>query len=95
MKDLQQLRVEIDAVDRELIRLFAQRMDICGQVAQYKAAQGMAIYAPQREAQVLDALADKTAPEMLPYTRRLFQTLMDLSKEYQRALLGGDPGTQP
>ena len=48
MKDLQQLRVEIDAVDRELIRLFAQRMDLCGQVAQYKAAQGMAIYAPQR-----------------------------------------------
>lgn len=89
MKDLQTLRVEIDATDRQIIELFARRMDICGQVAQYKAAHGIAIYAPEREAQVLEALAGKTTPEMLPYTRRLFQVLMDLSKEYQEQLIAG------
>mgnify|MGYP000903902637 CR=1 FL=1 len=88
MKDLGELREEIDAVDRQLTDLFALRMDLCGQVAQYKSARGMAIYAPEREARVLEALEGKTTPEMLPYTRRLFQTLMDLSKEYQRELLG-------
>ena len=33
MKGLEELRRELDAVDRELVRLFEQRMTIAGQVA--------------------------------------------------------------
>ena len=32
---------------------------------------------------VLAALAGKTAPELLPYARKLWRVLMDLSKEFQ------------
>lgn len=32
MVDLQNLRDEIDAIDRQMTELFEKRMDICGQV---------------------------------------------------------------
>ena len=34
--NLDELRMEIDKVDDQLIRLFAQRMDIAAQIAEYK-----------------------------------------------------------
>lgn len=39
MDELQQARVEIDAVDQEMARLFERRMAACRQVAQYKREQ--------------------------------------------------------
>lgn len=84
MKDLAECRAEIDRVDRELLRLFEERMEICQEVAQYKAAHGLATYDPGREQAVLDGLAEKTTPELLPYAQKLWQTLMDLSKDFQR-----------
>ena len=84
MKDLAECRAAIDRVDRELLRLFEERMEICQEVAQYKAAHGLATYDPGREQAVLDGLAEKTTPELLPYAQKLWQTLMDLSKDFQR-----------
>lgn len=89
MKDLAECRVEIDRVDRELLRLFQQRMEICREVAEYKAAHGLATYDPGREQAILDGLAKKTTPELLPYARELWRTLMDLSKEFQRGQTKG------
>ena len=89
MKDLAQCRREIDAVDRQLLRLFEERMALCREVAAYKEAHGLPALDASREAAVLEALGGKTSPELLPYARRLWQTLMDLSKEYQGELRAG------
>ena len=35
MTDLLELRDQIDEIDREIVRLFEERMDICKQVAEY------------------------------------------------------------
>ena len=91
MKDLAECRAEIDRVDRELQRLFEERMEICQEVARYKAAHGLATYDPGREQAVLDGLAEKTTPELLPYAQKLWQTLMDLSKDFQRRAAAVDP----
>ena len=40
MTDLLKLRDQIDVIDREIVRLFEERMDICSQVARYKIANG-------------------------------------------------------
>ena len=40
MTDLLELREQIDRIDREMVRLFEERMDICRQVAEYKIANG-------------------------------------------------------
>ena len=42
--DLNELRVEIDKIDSELVKLFTARMDIAAQVAEYKKQNNMTIY---------------------------------------------------
>ena len=83
MKNLEECRAEIDRVDRQLLRLFEERMEICREVARYKKARGLPVLDASREEAVLDALAQKTTPELLPYARKLWRVLMDLSKEFQ------------
>ena len=40
MRDLKELRVEIDRIDREMVALFEERMGISKEVAEYKIATG-------------------------------------------------------
>lgn len=55
MEALTSLRSEIDLLDRELIRLFAKRLALVSQVGQVKHQNGLPIYAPQREQEMLQA----------------------------------------
>ena len=38
--DLSELRVQIDAIDKDIVELYERRMDICRQVAEYKIENG-------------------------------------------------------
>ncbi|MBR6522381.1 MAG: chorismate mutase, partial [Oscillospiraceae bacterium] len=51
--DLKDLRVKIDAIDDELVRLFQERMKIAADVAAYKKENGMAVLDKARERQKL------------------------------------------
>lgn len=55
MKALTQLREEIDQVDRELLQLFAKRLQLVAKVGEVKHRHGLPIYAPEREADMLAA----------------------------------------
>jgi monofunctional chorismate mutase len=90
MKDLNECRGEIDRVDRQLLGLFEERMEICREVARYKKARGLPVLDASREEAVLEALAQKTTPELLPYARKLWRAIMDISKEFQAAETGGE-----
>jgi chorismate mutase/prephenate dehydratase len=52
-KTLAQLRVEIDAVDRELLRLLNQRAGLAHEVGEIKQVEGSPVFRPEREAQVI------------------------------------------
>ena len=56
--DLTELRERIDAIDARIVELFEQRMDICGQVAEYKIAVRKNVFDKTREA---EKLANSTA----------------------------------
>ncbi len=56
--DLQELRVEIDSVDRQIVDLFEKRMEIASQVADYKIANGKKVFDKEREAQKIKAVRD-------------------------------------
>ena len=51
--DLNELREKIDNIDTEIVRLFTERMEISGQVADYKKANNQPIYVPARERAIL------------------------------------------
>ena len=81
--DIQELRGQIDQIDDELVRLFAQRMDVAARIADYKKEHNLPIFAPARERETLAEVAKKAGPEMANYTRVLYSMLFELSRSYQ------------
>lgn len=55
MEALNDLRSEIDSLDRELIQLFSKRLELVSQVGKVKHQHGLPIYAPDREIAMLQA----------------------------------------
>ena len=86
MDELQQARVEIDAVDQEMARLFERRMAACRQVAQYKKERGLPILDANREAAVIERGAQRVEePDLREYYIGA-QILRDLGAKTLRLL---------
>ena len=81
--ELQELRGRIDQIDDQLVKLFAQRMDVAAQIADCKKAENLPIFVPAREREKLVDVAQKAGPEMENYTRVLYSMLFELSRSYQ------------
>ena len=86
--DLKDLRNDIDAIDDQLVKLFAQRMEISAQIADYKKGKSLPIFVPAREREKLADVAEKAGPDMANYTRVLYSMLFELSRSYQSKLTG-------
>ena len=82
--ELKDLRNQIDNIDDELVQLFTKRMAISAQIADYKKANGLPIYVPAREREILQDVAEKAGPEMANYTRVLYSMLFELSRSFQK-----------
>ena len=82
--DLKELRGQIDEIDDKLVQLFSKRMEVSAQIADYKKANGLPIYVPAREREILQEVAEKAGPDMANYTRVLYSMLFELSRSYQK-----------
>ena len=88
MKDLQETRQALDEVDRGIVRLFEQRMNLARDVAAYKIARGMPVLDRSREEQVLDSrCAMLVDPYWAPSVRALYEQIMALSRAEQQKLV--------
>ena len=88
MKELAEIRTELDQVDRSLVAAFEARMNLCRQVAEYKITHGMQVLDASREEQVLasrEALVRDAA--LRPAVRELYQELMSLSRREQQRMV--------
>lgn len=88
MDELNQLRNEIDHIDRQMVELFKRRMAVTHRVGEYKAERGMAVLDQAREREVLKGKGDLAGEELRPAVTTLFQTIMSLSRRQQRDLIG-------
>ncbi len=95
--DLGALRVAIDAVDRRLVQLLNERANLVVQVGERKRADGVPVYAPHRESQVLSrVLALNEGPLPARTVEAIYRELMSGSFVLERALrIGylGPPGS--
>ena len=57
--DINELRGQIDTIDDELVKLFAKRMDVAAQIAEYKKEHNLPILVPAREREKLKDVAEK------------------------------------
>ncbi|MBS6397496.1 MAG: prephenate dehydratase [Clostridiales bacterium] len=88
MADLLELRDQIDVIDREMVRLFEERMDICRQVAEYKIASGKKVLDRTREMQKLETLGGLAHSDFNRHgIQELFQQIMAMSRKLQYQLL--------
>ncbi len=88
MKDLSQCRAELDAIDKQIVALFEQRMMVARDVAAYKHAHHMDILDAAREQAVLLDRAEQVHDEALKQPAMdLFHKLMRLSRQEQRRYL--------
>lgn len=85
--DIEQLRTDIDELDKQLIDIFAKRMELCRQVAEYKAKNGLPVFQGGREQQVLDKAADNAPKGLEAASKLLFSQIMDISKCLQQEQL--------
>ena len=81
--DLKELRSQIDTIDDQLVKLFAQRMEVSAKIGDFKKAQNLPVFVPAREREKLQDVAQKAGPEMANYTRVLYSMLFELSRSYQ------------
>ena len=73
--DLLEIRDKIDSVDKELVKLFEERMDLCKDVANYKIENQKQVLDPIREKEKIAAIEEfarsgivvgTKAPEVCP-----------------------------
>lgn len=83
---LEEIRREIDATDKELLKAFCRRMELAGEVAECKRGRNLPLRHPAREREILARVANE-AGEYGSWARMLYSTLIDLSCSYQEQLL--------
>lgn len=85
--DIKDLRIKIDSIDKEIIRLFEERMEVSKGVSDYKKQNNLPLFDKSREEQVIESrmklLSDKS---LEPYAKQLIISLMELSKAYQYSI---------
>lgn len=88
MKELAEVRKELDAVDREIVRLFEQRMTLARDVVAYKMAHGMQVLDRSREEAVLASrMGMLEDAHWAPSVRALYEEIMRLSRAEQERIL--------
>lgn len=91
MDRLSEERKKINETDEKIARLLEERFGASARVAAYKKEAGMPVFDPVRERELLDRNESLASPEIAPYNRALFSRILDLSKDYQKRLLGKAP----
>jgi shikimate dehydrogenase len=83
MGDLDKLRSEIDAIDRDILNAFERRTAVARQIGNVKRASGKAVVDSAREEELFAKLKKAAGFESRPYVEDLYRELLRLSKIHQ------------
>ena len=96
--DLQQIRGQLDVIDEQIVKLYEERMELCGQVAEYKIETGKKVFDPVREQEKLARVKALTHNEFNSHgIEELFEQIMSMSRKLQYQMLAehGSAGRLP
>lgn len=86
--DLTKLRKQIDGIDKQIVELYEQRMDISRQVAEYKIETGKKVFDKEREEEKLRKVKSLTHDEFNSHgIEELFEQIMSMSRKLQYQML--------
>ena len=84
--EINELRLKIDSLDKEIVKLLTQRMGVSAEVAAYKTANGLPVLDKNREAALLEKIAALSG-EMSDYTHEIYLEILKQSRAYQEKLM--------
>lgn len=88
MKDLQEIRKDIDEIDKQIVELYKTRMNLTSEVASYKIATGKQVLDRERELSKLETLETLADSDFTKHgVRELFEQIMSTSRKKQYQLL--------
>lgn len=96
--DLADLRERIDVIDKQIVELYEQRMDISKQVAEYKIETGKKVFDKDREEEKIRKVKAMTHNEFNSHgIKELFEQIMSMSRKLQYKMLAekGSMGRLP
>ncbi len=88
MSELEQLRGDIDAIDRQIVDLMKQRMETVAQVAEYKKANNIPVLDSGRERALLSKVGQEAGEELAEYIQSMYRAIMAASRSYENGKLG-------
>src|SRR5215472_13347414 len=84
---LEKLRREMDALDEQIVERLRRRAGVSAQVGQVKPDDGRSVYAPAREAELLDRLTRLRTGALRPEDlRAIYREILSASRDLQRPL---------
>ena len=96
MRDLKDVRTDINETDKEIIKLFERRMDLSKEVALYKAKNSLPVFDSKREAEKLAGVKLLVKNQLYAdWAVKLMNDMMLYSKEYQKALTDIEISSSP
>lgn len=88
MRDLSEIRVEIDEIDSQIVKLFQKRLGLVTQVAEYKIANDKPVLDKKREAEKLEKLEKLAKSEFSRKSiHELFEQIMAICRKRQYQLM--------
>lgn len=86
--DLTNLREQIDTIDKQIVELYEQRMEVSRQVAEYKIETGKKVFDKEREEEKLLKVKAMTHNEFNSHgVEELFEQIMSMSRKLQYQML--------
>jgi chorismate mutase-like protein len=92
MPTLDELRADIDRVDEVLVRLLNERARVACEIGRVKKEQGIELYQPDREKQVLAHVRSiaSEGPLGADAIARLFERIIDEARRLERRMIHGE-----
>jgi chorismate mutase/prephenate dehydratase len=85
--NLDLIRKDIDRVDTQILELFASRMNLSMQVAEYKKQHNLPIFQPEREKSIIERVRENSPQGLENASEVLFTTMIDSGKCLQNQSL--------
>ncbi len=86
--DLLILRDKIDAIDKQIVSLYTERMEVCKEVAEFKIETGKKVFDKVREAEKIEKVKGMVDSDFHKHAvQELFEQIMSISRKMQYGLL--------
>ena len=90
--DLNEIRLEINALDEELTRTLVRRMACVRRVAEWKKENGVPVRDARREADIIARVREKVGGEYADSVEKVYRAMFDAACDYEEQVMRQESG---